>query len=199
MNEQKSIYAAYEKIKQREISELKERLRDFGGEAHFGLDYVGEGATGTDNPIVMCNLNGFEPHPADVKIMYACINPNDVLCIYGCEKMNSGGASWYEDEVCIPIEDIAYGQLDFITSAIPTDRYEPNNELVMETAVILSADMALTLKIAKYDWSIFEVAQEIISLARQFERELNWQSPDDDYRYLHELQKFEEKYLKSLS
>lgn len=115
----KSIYAAYEEIKQREIEELKNKLKAFGGAAHFGPDYTDEGATGVDCPIVMCNINGFEPHPADVRIMSVGLSSEGNLIIMGCETGNSGCASWDEDEREIPLEDIAYGHIEFITDAIP--------------------------------------------------------------------------------
>lgn len=117
MNNEKSIYACYEEIKQREISELKEKLKAFGGVAHFGPEYTGEGATGVDTPIVLCNLK--YGGPADVRILSVGLDNDDVLTIMGEPYSENGGAGWWEDEQEIPLCDIAYGHIDFITTAIP--------------------------------------------------------------------------------
>ncbi len=117
--EKKSIYAAYEEIKRREIDELKKKLRAFGCVAHFGPDYTGEGATGADCPIVMCNIEGFEPHPADVKITSVGVEIDGEVTIMGYEIDKAGGSLCCYDEREISLGEIAYGHIEFITNAIP--------------------------------------------------------------------------------
>lgn len=108
MNNDKSIYACYEEIKQREINELKEKLKLFGGEAHFGPDYTGEGETGKDYPFVLCN---FDYDPVDMKIMAVKIE-DDELQVLGYD--NDAG-----QYINISLNDIAYGHIEFISDAIP--------------------------------------------------------------------------------
>ena len=112
MEEKKSIRACYEEIKRREVRELEDAVRAAGGEYVF-KKY---------RPIVMCNINGFEPHPADVVITRVELRDEedeDVLYIFGYEKGVSGCATWYDDnEMEVNISDIAYGHIDFITSDI---------------------------------------------------------------------------------
>ena len=108
MEKDKTIYACYEEIKQREISELKEKLKLFGGEAHFGPDYTGQGATGKDSPFVLCN---FDYGPVDMKIMAVSMK-DDELEVLGYDKE----AGQY---VNINLSDIAYGHISFISDAIP--------------------------------------------------------------------------------
>lgn len=108
MDKDKSIYACYEEIKQREINELKEKLKLFGGEAHFGPDYTGEGETGKDCPFVLCN---FDYGPVDMKIMAVRIE-DDELQVLGYD--NDAG-----QYINISLNDIAYGHIEFISDAIP--------------------------------------------------------------------------------
>lgn len=103
MNEQKSIYACYEEIKQREINELKERLAANGGSYIFK----------NEMPCVMCNLNRFDCGPSDVVITSAKISDKGNLVIEGYLKDGLG------DTFKVRVSEIAYGHLDFITSSIP--------------------------------------------------------------------------------
>jgi hypothetical protein len=110
MENEKSIYACYEEIKQREINELKEKLKAFGGEAHFGPDYTGEGATGNEKPYIC--IHGDEG-PYDVRVYSVILEENDILTILG---------STYDEEKYpseIKISDIAYGNISFISDSIP--------------------------------------------------------------------------------
>lgn len=114
MNKEKSIYACYEELKRREVKELENAVRAAGGKVEFGEDSY---------PMVMCNLDGFEPHPADVRITRVELREEedeDVLYIFGREKGIGGGSTWYEDEREINISDIAYSHIEFITSEIKT-------------------------------------------------------------------------------
>lgn len=114
-NINKTIFACYEEIKQREIMELEVAVRNAGSVVTFN-----EG----DAPIVMCNFNGFSPHPADVRITRVILadeEDEDVLHIYGQEKCEGGCAAWYEDEREISLTDIAYGHIQFITDSIQQD------------------------------------------------------------------------------
>lgn len=108
MSKDKSIYACYEEIKQREIEELKEKIVAFGGCAQFGCDYTGKDATGTNHPYVC--IHGDEG-PYDVRIEW-CSYKDDLLVIMG-----------YDEEagqpIDINIDDIAYGHIEFISDNIP--------------------------------------------------------------------------------
>lgn len=52
--QQEEIIKAYENAKYEEYLYLLNRLDNFGGEAHFGLDYYEYDATGTERPEVSC-------------------------------------------------------------------------------------------------------------------------------------------------
>lgn len=111
MNNDKSIYACYEEIKQREIRELKAKLKAFGGVAHFGPDYTGEGATGVDMPYICVH---FDEGPLDVRVHAVSLCQGGVLEILGSiETANY--------PIPIKIDDIAYGHIQFITDSIPND------------------------------------------------------------------------------
>lgn len=70
--------------------------------------------------------------------------------------------------------------------------------LLMETIVLLSADLYQTIYDSRDDGNYGDVASEIIGLAKQFEKELDWK--DDDSRdYITELEKFEKKVLDNLN
>jgi len=109
MNEQKSIYACYEEIKQREIRELKKTLEAFGGVAHFGPDYSGEGAVGSDMPYICVH---FDEGPLDVRIHAVSLSQDGHIEILGSIETDDYPES-------ISIDDIAYGQIEIITEAIP--------------------------------------------------------------------------------
>lgn len=118
MDKEKSIYECYQEIKQREIKELKEAITKAGGEILFDEETA---------PVVVVNFDSYYPHPADVRITSVQIE-KDRLIIIGCEKCSSGCSDWYEDETEIEIEDIAYRQIDFITSDIISGNYLPTWE-----------------------------------------------------------------------
>ncbi|MBQ9655934.1 MAG: hypothetical protein IJV38_07925 [Prevotella sp.] len=118
MNNDKSIYACYEEIKQREISELKEKLKNFGGAAHFGPDYTGEGATGNDMPFVCVHSDS---GPYDVRIHAVSLDENDHLTILGSVLVEED----YPSE--IKIDDIAYGNIEFITDSIPVRSFSQDS------------------------------------------------------------------------
>lgn len=64
--------------------------------------------------------------------------------------------------------------------------------LLQETIVLLSAD--IYQKLYGYHESFTDTAEKIISLAKKFEKELNWQE-FDERDYIEELEKFEENVL----
>jgi len=103
MNNDKSIYACYEEIKQREIRELKAAIKMVGGEFAFKR-----------KPIVMVNRDGCYPHPCDVCITSVEMSDDDLLTIRGYE---SGDDT--EEIFDVDLVDIAYGHISFITEAIP--------------------------------------------------------------------------------
>lgn len=191
MNKKKSIYAAYEEIKQREINELKKKLRDFGGVAHFGPDYTGEGATGVDCPIVLCN---FGCGPADMLVHAVSLTDDDCISILAYDQ-EAG------QEIDMNLDDIAYGHISFITDLVPDvdiEHKEKKERLVMETAIFMAWDMFTQMYFPKKGWGLFEVCHEIINLAKEFEHTRTWSVDDEDYdegRYFDELIKFENKYL----
>lgn len=189
MSEQKSIYAAYEEIKRREVKELEDAVRKAGGEYVFKKT----------RPVVMCNLNGFEPHPADVVITSVELRDEedeDVLYIFGYEEDVSGCASWECNEVEVKISDIAYGHIEFITSAIVSPKpFGRREDLLHETIAQLSAD--IYKDVYEHCESYTDTCETIVSLAKRFEKELNWQD-NDERDYILELEKFERKYLDSI-
>lgn len=181
----KTIYDAYQEIKQREISELKDALRNAGGEVEFQEDNA---------PVVMVNISGGHySHSADVVITRVCLK-DDHLLIDGREKGMSGCAEWLEDEDPIEVDDIAYGHIDFITSEI-VSKNKHKEELLLETIVQLSAD--IYKQVYDHCECYTEASAEIIRLAREFEKELNWKE-DDERDYIIELEKFENEYLESI-
>lgn len=109
MDKDKSIYACLEEIKQREISELKEKLKVFGGVAHFGPDYSGEGATGNEMPFVCVHS---DEGPYDARIHAVNLEDDDNLTIIGRASEDD-----FPSE--IKISDIAYGNIEFISDSIP--------------------------------------------------------------------------------
>lgn len=103
MNNDKSIYACYEEIKQCEISELKDAVRAMGGQYVFPKD---------EHPYVMCNLNS---GPCDLRVdsvEIQNISDVDVLVIFGYDEQAG-------QPVEISLDDIAYGHISFISDSIP--------------------------------------------------------------------------------
>lgn len=185
MEQKKSILACYEEIKRREVKELENALRDAGREVKFS-----EG----NAPMVMCNLNGFEPHPADVRITRVELRDEedeDVLYIFGQEKGMSGCSTWFEGEMEINISDIAYGHIDFITSEIPKRIISDETSRLCETVSELS-NLLYKKLYDKYEDS-FAVDQEIIRLALKFEGQY-----DRHTDFLLEIDKFADECVKSI-
>lgn len=97
MDMQKSIHACYEEIKQREIKELKAAVERNGNrEFDKGM-----------GPVVMCNLKYYGP--TDVQITSVSLDNGQLVVI---------GSIPYGDVEEIPLSDIAYGHIEFITSEI---------------------------------------------------------------------------------
>lgn len=99
-NSQKTIYQAYEEIKAREINELVTALRQHGGKFHFGPD------SGADQPYIMINYD----EPQDVSVNHVYLNDSTPVVVVK-------GYNDYEPWE-VPLEDIAYGHIDFITSSV---------------------------------------------------------------------------------
>ena len=99
-NSQKTIYQAYEEIKAREINELVTALRQHGGKFHFGPD------SGADQPYIMINHD----EPQDVSVNHVYLHDSTPVVVVK-------GYNDYEPWE-VPLEDIAYGHIDFITSSV---------------------------------------------------------------------------------
>ena len=127
MNTKQSIRALYEQIKQRELRELETAVRNNGGCAVFHKDYA---------PVIMCNFNGYYPHPADVRITRVELlgeEDEEVLRIYGQEKDSAGD---FCEEREINVTDIAYGQLSYITQELTTEKPSPFKTTIEQKALI---------------------------------------------------------------
>lgn len=185
MDKDKSIYACYEEIKQREISELKEKLKVFGGEAHFGLDYTGEGATGNAKPFVC--IHGDEG-PCDVRIYAVILDENDDLTILG---------SIYDEEEYpkeIKISDIAYGHIEFISDSIPARTFSKESFSIsrlsredLESRGFDASDVddktmeRLASKLGDdYCTQLFWESLEIIAESMDIPRKEGWSDDDED-------------------
>lgn len=97
MNKDKSIYACYEEIKLREISELAEKVRNAGGKYIFPKEH----------PSILCN---FDEGPCDIHVGSVEIqNVSDLEFV----------AIFDDDGNQIKLSDIAYGHIEFITESIP--------------------------------------------------------------------------------
>ena len=97
MNKDKSIYACYEEIKQREISELEEKVRNAGGLYIFPKEH----------PFILCN---FDEGPWDVHV--ASVEIQNVSDLEFVVIFDDHGNQ-------IKLSDIAYGHIEFITDSIP--------------------------------------------------------------------------------
>lgn len=107
----KTVYRAYEEIKAREINELSERLKAFGGECHFGPDYTGKYASGTDKPYIMVNTDEYGPIDAPVNYVYM----GQLVDFPVVEIEYPDG----NESKAVSLDDIAYGHIEFITDEIP--------------------------------------------------------------------------------
>lgn len=184
----KTIYDAYQEIKQREISELKDAVRKAGGEVEFQEDNA---------PIVMVNFNGFSPHPADVAITRVRLK-DDTLLIDGQEKD-------VEDESPIEVDDIAYGHIDFITSEIVRINKRNDVQLDLGKDAFAFGETLVEFSHLLYDkfyekyQDSFEVMHAIYYKALSFEMELKEKGRyDDDEDYLLAIDKRAEEILKEL-
>lgn len=187
MNSEKSIRAAYDEIKQRELTELENAVRGNDGAVTFPED---------EAPVIMCNFNGYYPHPADVRITRVELldeEDEEVLRIYGQEKGQSGCSDWYEDEREINITDIAYGQLSYITQSIkPKKVFNISVETRNFSETVAEISYALYEKIYDKLKDSFATQAEIIHLAILFERQHDWLYED----FLDEMEKFTRQQLK---
>ena len=68
--------------------------------------------------------------------------------------------------------------------------------LLKETIVLLAADIYQDIYDDSEGWG--DAVERVISLAEQFEKELNWQE-NDERDYIIELEKFERKVLNGIN
>jgi len=172
MEEKKSIYACYEEIKQREISELKDAVKAHGGKYKFGAD----------GPVITVN---YDEGPEDVTV--GCVeiqnlSDTEIVVIYD----NVGEQ--------IKNDDIAYGHIEFITDNIPKKRkYEWSDETmrlceaVSELSNLLYGALYLKLQ------DSFAVDREIIRLAIDFEESF------DSGDFLDEIDLYAQEYFKTIN
>lgn len=106
-----NTYAKFEELHQIELDELKQAVKEFGGEVHFGMDYVGEDASGTERPMVCVNRKHSEG-PEDVYINACRITEDDRLEILAATM------KWGDPFVLQP-DEIEFGHISFITDLVP--------------------------------------------------------------------------------
>ncbi|MBQ9560577.1 MAG: hypothetical protein IJV08_11470 [Bacteroidaceae bacterium] len=113
------FYQMHRIIHSAELRELQQAVTDFGGEAHFGTDYTGPGATGHERPVICVNRYHGEG-PEDVFI-------NAISVKEGCMDILAETKE-YGDEFTLEPSEIEFGHVSFITDAIPdgTDHGEPS-------------------------------------------------------------------------
>ena len=102
MNNDKSIYACYEEIKQREINELKEAVQKMGGSHTFSWN---------ERPYVLCN---FKEGPVDVGVGSVAIerlSGLEYVTIYDTDGR----------QICF--SDIEYGHIMSVTESIPVRKF----------------------------------------------------------------------------
>lgn len=80
---------------------------------------------------------------------------------------------------------------------VGTPKGEKDWSLLLESLVLLSADLYQRIYEQEDCYTYTEAASQIIDLAKKFEKELNWQE-DDERDYIEELEKFEKKVLEKL-
>ena len=171
------------------MQQLKDAVKEFGGEIHFGYDYSGEYASGTERPIVLVNPSKWDCNPQDVYVNFVKIDKDNHMTILAETK---DGYAFFLDT-----DDIEFGHASFITDLIPVEK----RQLVLETAVIMAGDMFGKMYDADKGRGTFEVCHEIIRLAKEFENTRKWRPSDEDYdegKYFDELEEFEKRYLDNI-
>lgn len=161
MSNEKSISECYEEIKQREIEELKKKVRGRGGKYEFDK--------GWDAPEVLCDLK--YDGPASVIITSVYVDDKGFLSITGKIHYDTGFGESYGLDNGIAVSDIAYGGLSVISEAIPgvkdvvlTDDMRYFSETVGELSHLMYDKLY-----EKYE-DTFVVLQKITDLSIEFER-----------------------------
>lgn len=111
-----NTYAKFKELHQIELDELKQAVKEFGGEVHFGMDYVGEDASGTERPIICVNRAHAE-EPENVYIN-ACRITED-----GRLEIIAATMKW-EDTFVLQHDEIEFGHVSFITDLVPIKETE---------------------------------------------------------------------------
>ena len=171
MEEKKSIYAAYEEIKAREISELMDAVRSHGGRYEFQLG---------EHPTICVNYDEGPVDETVSSVEIQSLSDNERLVIYD----NIGQE--------IKKDDIAYGNIEFITSSIPKKRkIEISDETsrLCETVAELSNYLYGPLYLKWQDSR--SVDQEIIRIAKVFEETFDVDTMD----FIDEIDKFAKNYF----
>jgi len=135
-----------------ELRELKKAVDDFGGEIHFGEDYIGEDGSGTERPLIAVNRSHGEG-PEDVYIN-ACSTKSGELEILAETK------EW-GDEFILRHEEIEFGHVSFITDLIP-DKHDYGEASLIHVA------------------NISTITGELIEIDTN-KQTWKYQVPDDDY------------------
>lgn len=190
-------YRMHKEIHRKEVHQLKDAVAQFGGEIHFGLDYSGEYASGTERPIVAVNISNWDCGPMDVYINAVKICDNRLHVLAETKE------GMY---FALETDDIMFGHVSFITDLVPVvdekDSKDAKEYLILETAVFMSWDMFNKMYNPEKGMGQFEVCHKIIELAREFENTCTYKVDDKDYdegKYFDELMAFEDRYLEEIN
>jgi len=143
-------YEMHRVIHRAEVNELINVVLEFGGEAHFGLDYTGEHATGTERPCVTANQYGY---PVDYYIN-AVTMKDGFLRIIAEQKEESG-------EPChLTTDDIEFGHVSFITGQIPDREDKGSPTLVADVTVNTIGGQWVSINTKEQTWEFQQDAND---------------------------------------
>jgi len=105
-----TIYQMYEDVKHIEVQQLRNKLHNWNDEFHFGNYHSDEQELQSEAPIVAASCYD---DPTDVIVDAVIVLANDSIQIK-CHGKNNP-----HEEYILNEDDVYYGHLDFVTSAIP--------------------------------------------------------------------------------